>query len=598
MKEVWLWGDNNNLDTELKQSDFQPINNAFEVSDRAFPKELNLDWHPIQDIGFSLSREESQSPHYLNLDVCWNNGQGDLRVALETWNNKDWEKIGEAWLNSTKPGVIEIPADYLWSGRNRWRLHAIGGRRGTSAAVWDWIGLYRRTEIPDAVLILLRKILDVSLNYFLNPASIHPCGFPLTALKAGNRSRYGYSNPTEWGLALEAWIAAAEIGKISRNEACDRINTCLQTMADLQDDSDQFKYGLFYPYYTMVNPDNSYNDFPFHDAYHELPSGDCALLWGSLNIVQGWALYHEFTATASLAGQIKAQLDFRYCYSIGSNGLAGINMLINADNGTLGPWTWRIWSDEGGIVNMISYLAGSTDLNEFGMILAAQERPSCCWQHICIQESALFNAAFTWPQRALMGIPMLDDPVASIYGLYSFLPAARSHYAYAKAAGVDYVGFSDAMTQTWEGKPMVGRYIPPNIPGITEPNPPAHIQPHGNFVWMAALDTLEDSLIRKAFNKAVLLKNDINNYWHTAYDPYPFGFEVNASPYMNVPEYHGADEGRNIFEALSKAYTVISIYDGLQRIGDGHTMTFFAAQVPGFSNEVQRLLKLAYPEID
>ncbi|MBK9052050.1 MAG: hypothetical protein IPL78_14410 [Chloroflexi bacterium] len=69
---------------------------------------------------------------------------------------------------------------------------------------------------------ILNEMLEV-YQPFLNPMVITSTGLPLTAYKVGDRARFGYSNPTEWGYALQAWIAAAERGIISESEAVNRI---------------------------------------------------------------------------------------------------------------------------------------------------------------------------------------------------------------------------------------------------------------------------------------------------------------------------------------------------------------------------------------
>src|SRR3989338_3476661 len=68
------------------------------------------------------------------------------------------------------------------------------------------------------------------MNFFLSNASITKFGLPLTALKVGDRARYAYSNPTEWGYALQAFIAGAERDIITDAHAATKLNTSLQTI--------------------------------------------------------------------------------------------------------------------------------------------------------------------------------------------------------------------------------------------------------------------------------------------------------------------------------------------------------------------------------
>ncbi|MFH0953619.1 MAG: Ig-like domain-containing protein, partial [Verrucomicrobiota bacterium] len=591
----WAFGVNDYGSAEFQQGNFNLWVNADTATSADFPKEINSSWYPDQYLSFTLDQAGCQRPYQLNFDVSWNDGSGALSVALQRWDGSTWKQIGWAELSSALPGTIEIPADELKEGVNDWRLHVLGGSGGTTVVVWDRLALMKRVDQPVVVKDMLLTVLDTSLNFYLSTNAVHHDGFPLTALKVTDRPRYGYSNPTEWGLAIQAWIAAAEIGKIAKTSAAARIETSLNTMLALQADPSQFKYGLFYPYYTVVGADGRDVPFPYHDAYHELPSGDCALLWGSVNVAEGWLRQNGFTQIVAKAVSMKDAMDFRSCYRVLGGTNYGIAMLINADTGNLSASTWNNWADEGGLVNAVSYTAGSTTLDEFDLILSCQNRPPRTWSGVTTRESAWFSAAFTWPQRTMLGFPMFGDARERIYGIYSFIPAGRGHFLYADYAGIDYAGFSDAMTQTWLGQALVARYAPPNIPNIVEPTPPAHIQPHGLFVWFGALDVLEDSFVERAFELAVLLKNDSKGYWHASYSQDPYGFEVVASPYMNDAGYNGADDGRFIFETLSQSYTVLPIYEGLQRMSGNRTFQSFASQVPGCTNTTDLLIQRAYP---
>jgi len=595
-RPVWEFGVRDGSEREFKQRDFSLVIPA-NSRDGDFPKEINNVWYPDQYIYFSLTGEESQRPHQLNLNVAWSDGQGTLDVSLERWDGSDWIRIGKAALSSAQPGVVEVPADALKEGLNRWRLHAGAGSSGTTTVTWDRIALMERTDQPEVVKNLLKEVMETTLNYFVSPRAIHRSGLPVSALKATDRARFGYSNPVEWGYTLQAWLVAAEVGKISEPEALARIDRAIETLLALQRNPEQFKYGLFYPYYTLVKPlpDGSDVDFPYHDKYEELPVGDCALLWTSLNVVHGWLLEKGYAATADKVARLKGAMNFRSAY-VQEDGHHYLSMLVNAKTGKLSPHRWIIWADEGGIVAIAAYLSGSLTWPEFVRILDAQMRPAATWNGITTEESTWFNAAFTWAERTMAGFPMLDTPKGRQYGLRSFLPAARSHLAYARFMNLDYVGFSDPMSQTQRGEILGRRYTPPNIPNTVEKYPLDHIAPHGLFVWMGALDVLEDSLVQAYFEKVVLLKKDSQGYWHPKYSQDPYGFEVVASPYMNDPKYRGADDGRYIFETLSQAYTVLPIYDGLQRLHGGRTFLHFAQRVPGYKEAVEAILNYAYPD--
>ena len=67
------------------------------------------------------------------------------------------------------------------------------------------MGTYLTPEQYD----VLDEKFRVHMNYFLSPEVISAGGLPLTAYKVGDRARFGYSNPTEWGYFIQAWIAAA-----------------------------------------------------------------------------------------------------------------------------------------------------------------------------------------------------------------------------------------------------------------------------------------------------------------------------------------------------------------------------------------------------
>ncbi|MBI3291847.1 MAG: hypothetical protein HYZ73_03425 [Elusimicrobia bacterium] len=250
-------------------------------------------------------------------------------------------------------------------------------------------------------------------------------------------------------------------------------------------------------------------------------------------------------------------------------------------------------------MNMVSYLSNSTSFLEFQNILNTQQRPTRSWDGHTTKESAYFNAMFTWAQRSILGFPILGNIRERHYGMYSFVPNVRSHFDYGTWLGIDYPAFSDAMTQTQTGAPLVGRFTPPNIPDIVISTHPVHIAPHALAVPLCALDVLDENVLRGLFEKVLLLKTDTSGVWHPTYSQDPFGFEVVASPYMNVSNYPGADDGRYIFETLGNAYTALSIYEGLQRYSTRPSRTFgyFARQVPGYADKVTQMLNYAYQDV-
>ena len=86
---------------------------------------------------------------------------------------------------------------------------------------------------------LMDEMFDTHINYFLNSNVVTSYGLPSTAFKVGDRGRYGYSNPTEWGYLLQAYIAASERGIITQNSAMNKINKSLSTMLTLQNTAGQ-----------------------------------------------------------------------------------------------------------------------------------------------------------------------------------------------------------------------------------------------------------------------------------------------------------------------------------------------------------------------
>lgn len=592
---LWMLGDNDESDREFAQSGFALDFTVGRDPISRFPKELNTTWWPTQYIHFNLSAPQCQKAAVLSFDVFWNDGEDSLTVEVERWDGRGWTTMGTVAISRTAPGELIIPPHHLKEGQNDWRLVAIDEGGGTTVLVWDSIALSQRETLPIGVGRLLEEILDTSLNFFLNPRAVPVSGLPLTALKVSDRARFGYSNPTEWGYALEAWVIAAERGLINPDQARDKITTALNTMRMLQNNPSQFAYGLFYPYYIVVNPDGTDVPIPYHSNNLELPSGDCALLWTSLNVVEGWLRDKNYLGTAQLASNVKSRINLRATYFTQA-GRPYISMSINAQTQQLNPYTWLNWADEGGVVNMVSHLSNSTSFLEFQNILNTQQRPTRSWNGHTTKESAYFNAMFTWAQRSISGFPILGNRQERDYGMYSFVPNVAAHLDYGDWLGIDYPAFSDAMTQTHKGAALVGRYTPPNIPETVISTPPVHVMPHALAVPFCALDAFDETVLRRLFELLLLLRNDTAGIWHPMGSQDPFGFEVVASPYLNVSDYPGADNGRYIFETLNNAYTAFSMYEGLQRYRTGSRRTFnhFARQVPGYADKVAQMLNYAY----
>ena len=453
---------------------------------------------------------------------------------------------------------------------------------------------------------ILNEMFQVHTEYFLDSSAITSSGLPLTAYKVGDRARFGYSNPTEWGYALQAWIAAAERGIISQNEAVAKIGTALATMQALQSDPDENYSGLFYPFYTLT--DSSGNDLskPVHDTFgltwFQIPSGDLALLYASLVVTQGWANHIGDSAIETQAASIKDNMDFGV-FLFQENGGTYLAHQVNAITNELSSSKWDIFADEGGVVSWIAYFSGSVTFEEFKALTESQMRGSASWQSCMgkpywVREATWFNAMFTLGVRSLAGFSTsdFDSPTGSLshYSNYAFVPAVLGHLAYGDCLGVDYSAFSDAMTQTDKGQAIVGRYTPSNLANIAPDYPPDHVMPHAFFIPFNVGPDLPDVTVTRLISEVVSLRDDQAGYYHDS-GSYPFGFEVVTSPYADDMSYDGADDGRPIFETLSQAYIVLSLFNGLQLHDGNETFYSFATYVPGYEDDLRQVLHYLYP---
>ncbi|MCX7113277.1 MAG: hypothetical protein NTX45_24825 [Proteobacteria bacterium] len=313
---------------------------------------------------------------------------------------------------------------------------------------------YSATLTP-AQYTTLNGILNTHLNYFLSTVAVTSYGLPLSAYKVGDRARYGYSNPTEWGYLLQAYIAAAERGKISKSEAKNRIAITLNTVKTLQDNNLQvYNGGLFYPYYTVT--DSLGNDvFPVHDQSLSIPSIDNSLFFMSLVIVDGWALDNNFAPLSAQARAIYSKMNFSpFMYLESSTGKMFEALVVNAS--TKEPsGKCDVYVNEGGLTTMIAYFSGSVDLATYKALTGDQLRVPATWNGITVQEADWFNPMFTWGVRSLAGVPVIGTP----YSTASFVPSYRGHLTYEQVFGIAYPALSDAMSQGW-----VQNYFLPNEP--------------------------------------------------------------------------------------------------------------------------------------
>lgn len=453
---------------------------------------------------------------------------------------------------------------------------------------------------------LLREVFATQANYFLSDDVIPKAGIPCTAYKVGDRARFGYSNPTEWGYAMQAWIAASERGLLSAGTALERISEAVATIRTLQSDTAQTFHGLPYPFYKVVDPDGADLPLPLREADPNVPSGDDALLYASLLIVQGWAIAREHDDLAEAASDATAQMSFRPFLRT-QGGRIFLAHTLNADSGDLSTSNWDVFADEGGMVAWIAFVSGSISLEELRGVTNAQHRRKAEWtadsgETFVVQEAAWFNAMFPWSVRSLGGFPIQDADCpagsSSSFAKDSLIPAANAHLALADQLDVAHPGFSDAMSQARDGRGLVGWIrgwaMPPNLAGQTLRSAPTDVTPHALFVPLNALPELSMEERDRWIAEIAELMADSAGYYHSTGD-FPFGFEVIASPWADDVEYTGADEGRPVFETLGAAYTLLSLFNALQLDEGKPTFTDFARHVPGYEHKLVEALGFLYP---
>lgn len=451
---------------------------------------------------------------------------------------------------------------------------------------------------------ILEQMFRVHLNYFLSSEVITGFGFPMTAYKVGNRARFGYSNPTEWGYAWQAWIAAAQRGFIHKEETASKLKKALMTLEALQLNPVENYQGFPYPFYKMTTPDGKDLAVPHRDPDPNIPSGDNALLYASLVIVEGWGRRAKDQELWELAKRIRGRMNFRI-FLRQSGSCLHLAHTLNADTKELSPSNWDIFADEGGVATWIAYLSGSISFEEYKILTECQHRRSASWtscagQTYTVKEAAWFNAMFTWSVRSLAGFPIgdFDAPhgTKSLYSKESLVPTTQAHLAYGDCVGGDHPAFSDAMSQAENGKGLVGWiqgwFIPPNLANQVGTTP-RHAVPHALFVPFNGLPDLPPETKARLIAEIVELNEDKAGYYHDS-GVYPFGFEVIASPRKDDLNYRGADDGRNVFETLSESYTTLSLFNALQLADGGPTFYSLAAEVAGYEEKIKRVLQYLY----
>ncbi len=440
----------------------------------------------------------------------------------------------------------------------------------------------------------------VHMNYFLSPQVITKLGLPLSAYQPGWRARYGYSGPADWGYALQAWIAAAERHTMNAYQASLQIQLALRTIQTLQINSTQTYYGLFYSSYTLTDwLGNDLNE-PVHGRDMAIPSLENALLYASLVVTKGWGLQTGDGAIVSLASSVMQRMPFHHFLCTDQSG-SFFARSIDALTGQCSLEKWDTYADEGGMINWIAYLSGTTTLQDFKAVTWCQHRETRVWntctgERHTVREPAYANTMNTWAYRPLAGFPIglfeSQGQIPSYSSQDSFIPAVRAHLAYGDCLGIDYPAFSDAPTQMEQGIPLVRRFTPVNVEYEIPDTPPNHCMPHAFFIPFNAGPNLDPSLRQHLITLISELTADQGNYYHSQ-DLTPFGFEVCASPLKNAP-YPGPDKGRLVFETRSHAYTVLSLFNCLQLDEAGPSFFAMAAQVPNYLNRVATVLQYLY----
>ncbi len=487
------------------------------------------------------------------------------------------------WAVVFKPTFTGAKNTYLYAKDNS---NAISGwvQKGN----WSVYTIAAKAFLTASQRTLLQGILSAHLNYFISPDTVSPSGLPLGGYKESDPGRFGYSNPTEWGYAMLAWMMAVETGKITKADAAVRINKALATMQSLQNNPAQNYQKLFYAYYHLLEPEGVH-----HDSNVEIPSIDNGYLYTSLYILEGWARNSGLSTIAERANKIRRSMKFRvFLFTDTVDGKLYMSHTVNAPTGQVNTLAkWNVYADEGGTMLWIAYLSGAINLDEYKALTNNTLRSLRSWKGITVEECPWFNAMFTWGVRSWAGFPVATWEVNSRnnYSKFSFAPAVKAHLAFGRYKGTYYPAFSDAMTMG-----LVGRYTPPNITNNIPADLPQHVVPHALFVPLCIGPDLEPGGLSELLGKISALKSDQAKYYHSGQDAHkPFGFELTVSPNRNDIAYAGT-ESRYIFETLSNAYIVMSIFQGLAIDAGKPSLFRYASQVPGYLAKVKPIVAFLY----
>lgn len=524
----------------------------------------------------------------------------DLEKSLVSYR-KSW--AGE-WRDAAKPisgcghSQFEVVADQLYPGEVEVEVFLTTG----SAVISDVV-VTARMSWAEAEVALLDATLKDHFNYFNDPDTIVH-GIPVGAVKKGDNSFVSYSNPTEWGYAMQSWAVMAETGVLQPEEVVGKLRETFQTLETLQNDPNQFAHGMFYPYYKLKEAGSGEKVFPTRTDYDELPCGDDALVYASLMMIQGWLRDKGFHTDADTCGRITGRMDFSKCvrYSGCDGSVDGeqfwqVPLTVNANTLQTNSYNWNVWADEGGLVAMIVALTGGIDDVQYESIVRQQQRYSPCshWEGVTVDHAAFFNSVFTLPTRSMLGFGTLfSSPYYHEFAVRSVLPTFRAHQKLKKVLSVDYIGPSDAMTMQPRGHSdkIFGSYAywPPNnmydckqgrvlfenqctwckgiqYEGLDDGFDT--VVPHGNMASFLVSASMEKSQFTDWLEDVKKLMTDLSSVYKPGY-----GFEVMAPARRTPPGggFEGAQAGRGIWESLSNGYTILSMYEGLATISRRYAM--------------------------
>jgi hypothetical protein len=316
-------------------------------------------------------------------------------------------------------------------------------------------------------------------------------------------------------------------------------------------------------------------------------------------LIQGWLESNSFKKEAKNCSDILGRMDFSKCIrmtdcneqsdeQINGDKFWSVALTFHAETLQQNSYNWNVWADEGGVVAMIVALSGAVNDTQYESIVRQQLRYSPCtqWEGVTVGHAAFFNSIFTLPTRSMLGFGTLfASPFYHEFAVRSVLPSFRAHQKLKKVLGVDYIGPSDAMSMMPRAHPgkVYGSYAywPPNnmydcrqgktlmenqctwckgiqYEGLEDPFD--MIVPHGNMASFLVLASMEKSQFTAWLEDTKKMMTDSSKFYKPGY-----GLEVMA-PARRTPQdgnFEGPFDGRGVWEGLSHAYTVLSMYEGL-----------------------------------